>query len=87
MTYLAETWPWWLGIALAAAYFIVFERRGFLGKNVTLSRFVFDLQKSSAFVGILIGAFIAGLLVHFFWHWCPDGGLGVGLLMIPRGGS
>ena len=80
---MSTTWPWWLGITLAIAYFAIFERRGFLGRNVTLSKFVFDLEKKSAFVGIVMGIFIGGLLVHFFWHWCPDLNAGVGWMSLP----
>ena len=78
---------WFLGIAaffmIGAAIFAHFERRGRVeGPIHTLSRAVWDLFEAfplAIIIGVFnLGGFIYGLLVHFFWHWCPPGVIGVG---------
>ena len=62
--------------------FIIGETYAFRHNKKTLSRFVHDIQQTwplfGFLVGFLMGAIIFGLAVHFFWHWCPDIGAGIG---------
>ena len=68
--------------ALFLVLFIVGETYAYKNNKKTLSRFVHDIQQAFPLFGFLIGfvmgALIFGLSVHFFWHWCPDIGVGVG---------
>lgn len=76
-------WPIWLAawLALGVITFAYLEHH-FWGR-LTLSRFVHETTKRFPLLtfatGLFLGLLIGGLGVHFWWHWCPDLGLGVGL--------
>ena len=74
--------PWILGLLAAIAFFAWFETRAFRHpeRQNTLSRCIYNLGQSWPLSIWLMGVFAGGLAVHFFWHWCPDVGAGVGLL-------
>lgn len=85
-------WP--LGIALWLALgwaaFAWFEGRALRHDarkdQITLSMFMFTIGSkfplSILMLGLLIGLFIGGLGVHFYWHWCPEGSVSEGLLLV-----
>jgi hypothetical protein len=81
--------PWVLGTCAALAFFAFFEWRGLAheARNNTLSHWIFTLGKTWPLSIWLMGAFAGGLAVHFFWHWCPDGAAGLGLLGSPTSGT
>lgn len=72
--------PWIIGLLVAILFFAYFEAYAFKhGDRVnTLSRSVYTLGKTWPLSIWLMGVFCGGLAVHFFWHWCPDLGLGTG---------
>lgn len=78
-------WPWvawWLLIfasfaALEGAAFAHPTRMNTLSRTMALLGAKFPLS-----IG-LIGMFLGGLLVHFFWHWGCDITPGIGLLGVP----
>jgi predicted outer membrane lipoprotein len=76
--------PWIIGLFLATAFFAVFEALAFkhADRFSTLSHAVYTLGKTWPLSIWLMGMFAGGLAVHFFWHWCPDGGVGTGMLFI-----
>jgi hypothetical protein len=76
--------PWVFGILAAIIFFAVFEVRAFRhpDRQNTLSRFVFTIGQKFPLSIFMMGLFVGGLAVHFFWHWCPDVGLGVGFIPI-----
>jgi hypothetical protein len=75
-----------LWLALGWAAFAWFESRalchGARKDQVTLSFFVYTIGSkfplSILLAGLMIGSFIGGLGVHFFWHWCPPGSISAG---------
>lgn len=74
--------PWTLGLIAAIAYFAYFEWRAFQHpeRQNTLSRWIYNIGASWPLSIFLMGMLCGGLAVHFFWHWCPDVGQGIGLL-------
>lgn len=74
--------PWWYGSLAAVVFFAYFEWKGWLTSS-TLSRWIYTIGKDWPLSIFLMGQFAGGLAVHFFWHWCPDGGIGTGLLEWP----
>jgi hypothetical protein len=80
--------PWILGTFGAIAFFAVFERYAFNhpGRVNTLSAFVFQIGARFPLSIFIMGMFIGGLAVHFFWHWCPAGSVSTGLLDLKTGG-
>jgi hypothetical protein len=79
MTY--DYTPWWVGLVLALTFFAWFEARGLRhgARQATLSRWVYTIGATLPLSIFLMGFLVGGLAVHFFWHWCPDLGTGVGL--------
>jgi hypothetical protein len=71
---------WIIGTLAAITFFIVFEARAFRhpDRQNTLSRWIFQMGANWPLSIFLMGMFAGGLAVHFFWHWCPDLGLGKG---------
>lgn len=74
--------PWLILLCLAIASFAFFEWRAFRwpDRQNTLSKWIFDLGKNWPLSIFIMGTMVGGLAVHFFWHWCPDIGAGIGLL-------
>ncbi len=74
--------PWNLAAIAAIGFFAYFEARAFRhpDRQNTLSRWIFNLGQTWPLSIFLMGFMCGGLAVHFFWHWCPDVGGGVGLL-------
>ena len=72
--------PWIIGALLAIVFFVVFERYAFNHPNRqhTLSMWVFTIGARWPLSIFLMGMFVGGLAVHFFWHWCPAGSLNGG---------
>ena len=81
-------WPWvawWLLIfasfaALEGAAFAHPTRMNTLSRTMSLLGAKFPLS-----IG-LIGMFVGGLLVHFFWHFCPFPNGSLGALFPPLAG-
>ena len=73
---------WVIGLLGAIAFFSVFETLAFRwpSRFNTLSRAVYNLGSNWPLSIFLMGMFAGGLAVHFFWHWCPNIGAGIGLL-------
>lgn len=78
--------PWLWGTIGAIAFFVFWERYAFRHPDRvnTLSRTIYNIGKAFPLSIFIMGMFAGGLAVHFFWHWCPDGGTGVGFLGIPH---
>ena len=74
---------WWIGSGAALVFFVIFEWRGFLNRNNTLSHWIYTLGASWPLSIFLMGQFCGGLAVHFFWHWCPPGSISTGALALP----
>jgi hypothetical protein len=67
------TWMWIVWWAVAIGLFAVFERYALDHPNRQ-----WTLSATMAYVGRqwplsigLLGALFGGLLVHFYWHFCP----------------
>lgn len=75
--------PWDLGLLAAIVFFGIFEARAFRypEHQNTLSRWIFNIGKTWPLSIFLMGMLCGGLAVHFFWHWCPDIGAGVGFMI------
>jgi len=86
-------WPIGITIWLIAGWsaFAYFEAKALnhpANKDqITLSMFMFTIGSkfplSILILGLLIGLFIGGLGVHFYWHWCPSGSISSGMLIVP----
>jgi hypothetical protein len=83
----ATSWLWWfVWWPIVIGLFAVIEGYALRHKDRqwTLSRTIawvgVKFPLSIAFFGMLFG----GLLVHFFWHFCPDFTKSQGLLTLPR---
>jgi len=48
------------------------------GRFATLSRTVWNMQRAFPLTSVLLALVLGGLLVHFFWHWCPPGSMSQG---------
>ena len=74
--------PWIVGVVAAVLYFALFEARAFRHpeRQNTLSRWIYDMGARWPLSIFLMGMLCGGLAVHFFWHWCPAVGQGIGLL-------
>jgi len=66
--------PWLIAIGFLLAY----EMWAILHARKTLSRMMYDANNAWPFLSTLVGFVCGGLLVHFFWNWCPAIGAGVG---------
>lgn len=81
-------WPIGIAIwfALGWSAFAWFESRalahGARKDQITLSMFCYTVGSkfplSILLAGLVIGGFVVGLGVHFFWHWCPPGSVSAG---------
>ena len=58
---------WLLAIGVLLGY----EWYALKRHKMTLSRAVWTLNNAWPMTSTLIGFILGGLLVHFFWHWCP----------------
>lgn len=83
----ATSWLWWfVWWPIVIGLFAVIEGYALRHRDRqwTLSRTIAWMGEkfplSIAFFGMLFG----GLLVHFFWHFCPDFTKSQGLLTLPR---
>jgi hypothetical protein len=66
--------PWIIGTCAAVIFFAAFEYWAFRHpeRQNTLSRCIYDLGSRWPLSIFIMGTFVGGLAVHFFWHWCPD---------------
>jgi hypothetical protein len=64
-------WVIWWGFAIVS--FGVLETYAFKypQRSDTLSRFMWKIGQSWPLSIALLGALFGGLLVHFYWNWCP----------------
>jgi hypothetical protein len=69
---------WLLWITLPVVAFIVLETIAIKRGKPTLSFEVYSLGKNFPLAIALLGLLLGGLLVHFFWHWCPPGSQSMG---------
>lgn len=86
-------WPLGLSIWLAIGWaaFAYFEAKGLRHDStagyITLSYFVYRVTSawppSIFLLGNGVGLFWGGLMVHFWWHWCPVGSTSIGALRVP----
>ncbi len=78
--------PWIFGTLAAICFFAVFEGLAFRWpqRYNTLSRAIYNISAKWPLSIFLMGMFCGGLAVHFFWHWCPPGSIGVGMLEFPH---
>lgn len=72
--------PWIIGALGAIGFFAFFEAMAFRHPERvnTLSRFIADIGAKFPFSIWICGGFAWGLAVHFFWHYCPAIGAGIG---------
>lgn len=73
----------WLGGLIGAiVFFAVVEAYAFKHPDRvnTLSREIAHIGAVFPLSIWFMGVFAGGLAVHFFWHFCPDFGVGVGLV-------
>lgn len=59
--------PW----LLAVLGLLLYEGVALATGRRTLSRMMRDVFTAWPFFGVLVGLCSGGLLVHFFWAWCP----------------
>lgn len=71
---------WIIGAVGFLIFFVIGEAYAFKhpDRQNTLSRFIATLGQKFPLSLWLCGIVIGGLAVHFYWHWCPFGGTGVG---------
>lgn len=71
-------WLWVLWFAVTIGLFAVFETAAIRNRQTTLSRFIWNGFLAWPLTAALLGMLFGGLLVHFFWHWCPPGSVSSG---------
>jgi hypothetical protein len=59
--------PWLIAIVFLLAY----EWWALSSHRETLSRMMWQAQLGFPMLEGIVGIVVGGLLVHFFWHWCP----------------
>lgn len=59
--------PWFIAIV----FLLIYEFWALSHKRETLSRMMWSAQVAFPFLEAIVGLVVGGLLVHFFWHWCP----------------
>lgn len=66
-------WMWLIWFPLAIGSFAVFEAYAlrYPDRQWTLSHLMADVGAKWPLSIGLLGAFFGGLLVHFYWHYCP----------------
>ena len=71
---------WWTAAIIAILVFTIGESYAFRhpDRQNTLSRWIYDLGRKWPLSIFIMGMFVGGLAVHFFWHWCPPGSLSLG---------
>ncbi len=66
--------PW----IIAAISLLLYEFLALARGWKTLSRMMWEANYNWPFLSTLVGLIVGGLLVHFFWQWCPGVGIGAG---------
>ena len=76
--------PWLVGLLCAVVFFAAVEAFAFRHPDRvnTLSRCIYTIGQVWPLSIWLMGVFAGSLATHFFWHWCPAIGQGVGLLSL-----
>ena len=69
---------WIIWFVACIGSFVYFEWKAVKKGTPTLSRSVWDLFRVFPLSGVALGMLFGGLLVHFFWHWCPPGSVSNG---------
>jgi uncharacterized membrane protein YeaQ/YmgE (transglycosylase-associated protein family) len=71
---------WIIGLVGAVIFFAVVETYAFDYPNSqwTLSRTIATIGSQWPLSIWICGVFAGALATHFFWHFCPFGGTGVG---------
>lgn len=66
--------PWIIGTLAAILFFAYFETAAFRhpSRYNTLSRFIYTVGSEFPLSIFIMGMFVGGLAVHFWFHWCPD---------------
>ena len=69
------TWPWLIWLIAVGISFALLERYAFKhpDREWTLSRTIATIGAKWPLSIALFGMFFGGLLVHFFWYFCPPG--------------
>lgn len=85
MSELQGDMPWIIGTLAAIAFFSHFEARAFRhpDQQNTLSHAVYTIGSKWPLSIFIMGLFVGGLAVHFFWHFCPPGSVSSGMLFLP----
>lgn len=70
----------WAGFAWRETLGI--EHKGSAAGHITLSYWTYRVTQAWPpaifLIGLFVGMFWGGLMVHFWWHWCPAGSISVG---------
>jgi len=66
--------PWLMAVVFLVAYEVWALATG----RRTLSRMIYDANTAWPLLSTLVGLVVGGLLVHFFWHYCPAGSVSAG---------
>ena len=53
-------------------FLLAYETVALATERRTLSRMMYDWNNRWPFFSTLVGLVVGGLLVHFFWQYCPD---------------
>ena len=80
------TWLWWvIWFPLAIGSFGLIEAYALRhpDRQWTLSQTIATIGAKWPLSIGLWGIFFGGLMVHFFWHFCPPGTLSTGMLLLP----
>ena len=77
---MSEVWMWLSGLFGAIAFFAAIEGLAFKhpDRQATLSWTLAILGERFPLSIWICGVFTGGLAVHFWWHYCPFGGVGAG---------
>ena len=66
-------WAWTLWLLGIAGTFAALEGYALARNKLTLSRYTYNLSAKWTPIIWLSGMVVGGLVVHFWWHWCPPG--------------
>jgi hypothetical protein len=82
---MTEEWVWPALISAVGVIILIglaCETYALLTGKTTFSAYVWNKYKDDPYAlfvaGMVIGLIIGTLATHFFWHWCPEDGRGIG---------
>ena len=66
------TVAWLSWILSIIVTFALLESYALARNKLTLSRLTYNISEAWPPIIFTLGVVVGGLVVHFWWHWCPN---------------